>query len=160
MALRKIKHSAGVASMPLFEGAEPEIPSEYSNDRKKARMLMERELLSLDLSTHPLDFCQLGDGFTKISDLRSLATGKPVKITGSVIRYQTPPIRNGNRVVYIILEDGTSVVDATVFSITQAKCGSVLFREGWIIIEGRIQRRGPKSISIIADNLFPLKCAG
>ena len=123
----------------------------------KERVLAERELLSLDLSAHPLDFCNLGEGFTSISDLPSLATGQAVKIAGSVIRYQTPPTRTGRRVVYIILEDGSGVADVTVFSDVQEKCGRVLFRCGWMEAHGKIQRRGPQSLSVIADEIRPLK---
>jgi error-prone DNA polymerase len=93
-------------------------------------------------------------------DLPSVATGKAVKIVGSVIRYQTPPTRNGNRVVYVIMEDGTGVADVTVFSDVQEKCGQVLFREGWLIVKGKIQRRGPKAISIIAEDLSAIDLAG
>ena len=88
-----------------------------------------------------------------MSELKSIGTGKNVKIIGSVIRYQTPPTRNGNRVVYIIMEDGTGVADVTVFSDVQQKCGGVLFREGWLTVTGKVQKRGPKALSIIADNL-------
>ena len=123
----------------------------------KERLLAERELLSLDLSAHPLDFCNLEDGFTRIKDLPALPTGQVVKIAGSVIRYQTPPTRTGKRVVYIIMEDGSGVADVTVFSDVQEKCGSVLFRTAWLEVRGKIQRRGPKSLSIIADELRPLK---
>jgi error-prone DNA polymerase len=90
-----------------------------------------------------------------MKDLPSIATGKNIKIVGSVIRYQTPPTRNGNRVVYVIMEDGTGVADVTVFSDVQEKCGQVLFRESWLIVEGKIQRRGPKALSIIARDLSP-----
>ena len=119
-------------------------------------MLVERELLALDLSAHPLDFYTLDGSFTRMKDLCSIATGKKVKVVGSVIRYQTPPTRNGNRVVYVIMEDGTGVAEVTVFNDVQEKCGEVLFREGWLIVEGKVQRRGPKSLSIIACNLSPL----
>lgn len=119
-------------------------------------MLIERELLSLDLSAHPLDFYSFGDGLTKMKDLHRVPTGKPVNIVGSVIRYQTPPIRNGKRVVYVIMEDGTGVADVTVFSDVQEKCGQVLFRESWLAVKGKVQRRGPKSLSIIASDLSPL----
>jgi DNA polymerase III alpha subunit len=77
-----------------------------------------------------------------------------------VIRYQTPPTRNGNRVVYIIMEDGTGVADVTVFSDVQEKCGQVLFREGWLIVRGKVQRRGLKAVSIIAEDLSPLHVEG
>lgn len=59
--------------------------------------------------------------------------------------------------MYIIREDCTEVADITMFSNAQEKCGSVLFREGWLVVEGKIHRRGPKSLSIIASNLQQLK---
>ena len=119
-------------------------------------MLVERELLSLSLSAHPLEFCHLDESCTKIKDLPSVATGRRVRIAGAVIRYQTPPTRNGNRVVYIIMEDGTGVADVTVFSDVQERCGRVLFRAGWMTVTGVIQRRGPKALSIIAEDLSVL----
>jgi len=143
---------------PLFEDEKSGINLQkgiYCDDRK-ARMMVERELLSLDLSAHPLDFFSFESGFTRVKDLPSVATGKTIKIVGSVIRYQTPPTRNGNRVVYVIMEDGTGVTDVTVFSDVQEKCGQFLFREGWLIVKGKVQRRGPKAISIIAEDLSPL----
>ena len=79
---------------------EPVAATVFSD--RKLNMLAERGLLSLNLSAHPLDFLQLGDGFTHMRDLPMIATGKTVKFAGSVIRYQTPPTRNGNRVVYVI----------------------------------------------------------
>ncbi len=153
--LISLKHKVGRGARPLFEDVKSGsglAGGAVSND-KKARMLSERELLSLDLSAHPLDFYHYDNGFTKIKDLPSVATGRSVKIVGSVIRYQTPPARNGNRVVYIIIEDGTGVADLTVFSDVQEKCGQVLFREDWLVVKGKIQRRGPKALSIIAEDL-------
>ncbi|MFC1861743.1 OB-fold nucleic acid binding domain-containing protein, partial [Chloroflexota bacterium] len=123
----------------------------------KSKMLVERELLSLDLSAHPLDFISLEKGVTRMKDLQIFATGRSVTIVGSVIRYQTPPTRNGNRVVYVIMEDGTGVADVTVFSDVQEKCGEVLFRVGWLTVKGKVQRRGPKALSIIAEELSPLE---
>jgi len=160
--LINLKHKIGKGVRPLFEDIKPEsIPAaEVTYDDRKANMLVERELLSLDLSAHPLDFSCIDNGFTRMKDLHSIATGKSIKIAGSVIRYQTPPTRNGNRVVYVIMEDGTGIADVTVFSDVQEKCGQVLFREGWLIIRGKVHRRGPKAISIIAEDLSPLNIRG
>lgn len=147
---------------PLFEDTKSEVnlPEELLDDGRKARMLVERELLSLDLSAHPLDFYPFDNGVTKMKDLPSMATGKTTKIVGSVIGYQTPPTRNGNRVVYVIMEDGTGIADVTVFSDVQEKCGQVLFREDWLEVRGKVQRRGPKALSIIAADLSPLNIRG
>lgn len=84
-----------------------------------------------------------------MKNLPLIATGRKVKIAGSVIRYQTPPTRNGNRVVYVIMEDGTGIADITVFSDVQERCEEILFREGWLSVTGTIQRRGPKATSAL-----------
>jgi len=156
--LVKLKHETAKSTRPLFEDGDLESNpgKETAQNDRKTRMLIERELLSLNLSAHPLEFLPSGNGFTRMRDLPKVATGKTIKIAGSVIRYQTPPTRNGNRVVYIIMEDGTGVADVTVFGDVQEKCGQVLFREGWLVIQGKVQRRGPKALSIIAEDLSPL----
>ncbi len=159
--LLNLKRKIGSGVRSLFEDAKPEVNLGVGTlgDDRKAKMGVERELLSLNLSAHPLDFYPLGNGFTRMKDLSKIATGRTVRIAGSVIRYQTPPTRNGNRVVYVIMEDGTGVADVTVFSDVQERCGQVLFREGWLIVRGKVQRRGIKSISIIAEDLSPLNIA-
>jgi error-prone DNA polymerase len=119
-------------------------------------LFIERELLSLNLSAHPLDFYDSDNGITKMKDLPSIPAGRRVKLVGSVIRYQTPPTRNGKRVIYVIMEDGTGIADVTVFGDVQEKCGQVLFREGWLTVKGKVQRRGQKATSIIAEELYPL----
>jgi error-prone DNA polymerase len=156
--LLQLRHKAGIARRPLFDYEQPKsyVHNNSQYDSPKDKMLVERELLYLDLSAHPLDFCNLNDGFTRMKDLPATATGQTVKIAGSVIRYQTPPTRNGKRVVYVIMEDGTGVADVTVFSDVQERCGHVLFQEGWLVVKGKIQRRGPKALSIIAQDLAPL----
>ena len=156
--LMNLKRKIGKGTRPLFEDIRPELSlmSSVTCDDRKANTLVERDLLSLDLSAHPLDFFTSDDGFTRMKDLKSINTGKTVKIAGSVIRYQTPPTRNGNRVVYVIMEDGSGIADVTVFSNVQEKCGQVLFREGWLVVKGKVQRRGPKALSIIAEELSPL----
>jgi len=141
---------------PLLIEMKPEkvVATVFSDH--KVNTFAERSLLSLDLSSHPLDFLPLREGFIRMGDLSKIATGQTVKIVGSVIRYQTPPTRNGNRVVYVIMEDGTGTADVTVFGNVQRKCGDVLFKESWLIVEGKVQRRGPKALSIIAEKILPL----
>jgi error-prone DNA polymerase len=154
--LSEIKLRVGKGTKQLFAELKPEPAAANVSGDLKTNMLAEREYLSLSLSAHPLDFLCLGNSFTRMRDLPLVPTGKTVKIAGSVIRYQTPPTRNGNRVVYVIMEDGTGIADVTVFNDVQQKCGNVLFKEGWLIVKGKVQRRGPKALSIIADDLAPL----
>jgi error-prone DNA polymerase len=141
----------------LLEETKPETILPIAHVDRKPNMTAESELLSLNLSALPLDFLFSSDGFTRMKDLRHAATGQRVEIAGSVIRYQTPPTRNGNRVVYVIMEDGTGIADVTVFNDVQQKSGNVLFKESWLVVKGKIQRRGPKSLSVIAEKISPLK---
>jgi len=55
------------------------------------------------------------------------------------------------------MEDGTGIADVTVFGDVQERCGQVLFREGCLAVAGKVQRRGPKTLSIVAETLSPLK---
>lgn len=55
------------------------------------------------------------------------------------------------------MEDRTGIADVTVFRDAQEMCGQFLFRKGWLIVNGKVQRRGPKALSIIADDLSPAK---
>jgi error-prone DNA polymerase len=149
------KRRVGKFIKPLFDIKDSRSGVVATADAKTT-MLIERQLLSLDLRAHPLNFVSLDESFTQMKDLHSVATGRVIKIAGSVIRYQTPPTRNGNRVVYVIMEDGTGVADVTVFGDVQERYGQVLFREGWLSVTGKVQRRGPKALSIIAEELSPL----
>ena len=157
MLMLKQKTNRGMR--PLFEPESSpqaaELPA-LTGDDKKEKMFAERELLSLNLTAHPLDFLKIGKAFTRMNDLSGIATGKRVQIIGSVIGYQTPPTRNGKRVVYIVMEDGTGLADITVFSDVQEKCGRVMFRESWLKVTGKVQRRGPRALSIIAEDLTPV----
>ncbi len=152
------KHRICKGAKPLLEEDihQKELPTGASRDDIRVYLSAESKLLSLNLSAHPLDFYRLGTGIVKMRDLPSVPTGERVKIAGSVIRYQTPPTRNGKRVVYIIMEDGTGIADVTVFGDVQEKCGHVLFREGWLEVSGKVQRRGIKATSVIAEDLIPL----
>ncbi|NLT28690.1 MAG: DNA polymerase III subunit alpha [Dehalococcoidales bacterium] len=156
--LFNLKHKYLKGSLPMFadidifEAATPE----KSKGSRGADIFIERKLLSLDISSHPLNFFNINAGITHMKDLKDKSTGNTVSIAGSVIRYQTPPTRNGKRVMYIIMEDGTGIADITVFNDVQEKYGNILFREGWLLVRGKIQRRGPKALSIIAEELSPL----
>ncbi len=156
--LFNLKHKYLKGSLPMFadinifDVTTPEI----SKGSRGADMFIERKLLSLDISAHPLDFFNISSDVTHMKDLKDKGTGKIVSIAGSVIRYQTPPTRNGKRVMYIIMEDGTGIADITVFGDIQERYGNILFREGWLLVKGKIQRRGPKALSIIAQELSAL----
>jgi DNA-directed DNA polymerase III PolC len=152
----KSRHESTLKLLVDNDTFEPAPAKGHNNHARKTDLLIENNLLSLNLTAHPLDIMVLNNEFTPMKDLKAIKTGNTVRIAGSVIRYQTPPTRNGNRVMYVMMEDGTGVADVTVFADIQEKYGHLLFREAWLAVKGKIQRRGPKALSIIAEELSPL----
>jgi len=150
-----IKSRMNKGTRLLFEHDNLKLNSTFEHFNVKTRMIAERDLLSIDLSAHPLDHYINDRDITQMKDLPSLAARTKVKIIGGVIRYQTPPTRNGNRVVYIIMENGSGIADVTVFDNVQQACGEVLFREPWLVVTGKIQKRGSRATSVIAVKLSP-----
>jgi len=51
------------------------------------------------------------------------------------------------------MEDETGVADVTVFGNVQKQYAEDLFREGWLTVKGKVQKRRPKALSIIAEDL-------
>lgn len=62
--LVNLKHKMGKGAKPLFEDNELKsgFMEEVPGNDTKAKMLTEMELLSLDLSAHPLDFYHFDNG--------------------------------------------------------------------------------------------------
>jgi len=57
----------------------------------------------------------------------------------------------------VIMEDETGVADVTVFGNVQKQYAEVLFRGGWLTVRGKVQRRGPKALSVIAEDLSAIR---
>ena len=57
----------------------------------------------------------------------------------------------------MIMEDETGVADVTVFGNVQKQYAEVLFREGWLTAKGKVQRIGPKALSIISEDLSAIR---
>jgi len=123
----------------------------------RLRLHYELDLLGLPLSGHPLELLDgRVKGVTKLKDLKELPANHRVKLAVWVIRYQTPPTREGNRVVYICAEDGTGIADMTIFPDAQERSGEALFKTPWLLVEGTVQRRGPRALTVVADSVAAL----
>ena len=76
------------------------------------------------------------------------------------LRLQEPDYKLTYRVIdtdFVSMEDGTGIADVTVFNDVQQKSGDALFKESWLVVEGKVQKRGPKSLSVIAEKVSALK---
>jgi error-prone DNA polymerase len=146
--------------MSLLDEIGSKNPTDTSSQSIDAalRQHYELDLLGLPLSRHPLDSLDGRiKGITKIKDLKKLPANLRVKLAVGVIRYQTPPIWDGTRVVYICAADETGIVDITLFSDAQERSGEALFKAGWLLVEGIVQRRGLHALSVIAYRITALQ---
>jgi len=150
MAHRRSFGGQGRLAISAEESSLPELPPLALRDR----LAWEWDLLGFSLGTHPVDLLEgRAPGITRMRDLGQCRDGQTVRLAGSVVRYQTPSTRSGKRVVFVCLEDGTGLADLAIFEDVQRESGDVLFKSPWLLVEGKVRRRGPRAMSITAVKL-------
>ena len=98
-------------------------------------------------------------GVIKSSQLEQRRDGEKVIVAGLKVVLYTLPTRSGRRVVFITLEDEDGLVDITVFPDVQQKCAMTLFGRNALLVEGRVQRMYPRSLTLVASKVAPLSLA-
>ena len=76
-------------------------------------------------------------GVVRASEVGSLRSNTEVLVAGVRIATQTPPMRSGKRVVFISLDDGSGIADATFFDEAQRRCSQLLFQNKLLLISGK-----------------------
>ncbi|TSB31963.1 DNA polymerase III subunit alpha [Streptomyces benahoarensis] len=88
--------------------------------------------------------------------LRDARHGETVLVAGAKAATQTPPIRSGRRVVFTTLDDTTGLVDCAFFDDSHAACAHTVFHSWLLLVRGTVQRRGPRSVSVVATAAWNL----
>jgi len=107
--------------------------------------------LSVHCAVHPLSVLRERLAKHRIvtaETLRSIPSGRRVRIAGIVVIIHTPPTKSGKRVQFITLEDETGLLDAVAFSKTQEKFARTILTSELLAIEGILQRRGKGGVSV------------
>ncbi|MEU5238824.1 DNA polymerase III subunit alpha [Streptomyces lydicus] len=81
--------------------------------------------------------------------LREARHGETVLVAGAKAATQTPPIRSGRRVIFTTLDDSTGLVDCAFFDDSHAACAHTVFHSWLLLVRGTVQRRGPRSLSVV-----------
>ncbi|MEV0010011.1 DNA polymerase III subunit alpha [Streptomyces sp. NPDC047973] len=116
------------------------------------RLSAELGVLSMDVSRH-----LMGDhhafleelGAVSAKRLRDARHGETVLVAGAKAATQTPPVRSGRRVIFTTLDDGTGLVDLAFFDDSHAACAHTVFHSWLLLVRGVVQRRGPRSMSVV-----------
>ncbi len=95
-------------------------------------------------------------GVVTARQLRMTANGRTVLVAGAKAATQTPPIRSGKRVVFTTLDDGTGLVDLAFFDDSHERCAHTVFHSWLLLVRGTVQRRGPRSLSVVGTAAWNL----
>ena len=144
------------AALPLGEAEVPRVLLEYTGaERVKAEL----EVVGMDASRRLISFYEplLRDlGVTWARDLGDARGDTWVMIAGVKVASQTPAVRSGQRIIFLTLDDGTGLADATVFERVQPWCAKTIFHGFLLAVWGRLRRTGVRGASIIAEQVWDL----
>ncbi|MDA8902034.1 OB-fold nucleic acid binding domain-containing protein [Aquiluna sp.] len=96
-------------------------------------------------------------GVVRAGELIGIRSNTEVLVAGVRVATQTPPMRSGKRVVFISLDDGTGLADATFFDEAQRRCSNLLFQNKLLLISGKTRRTGVRGVSVLAENAWDLR---
>ncbi|TVL90604.1 DNA polymerase III subunit alpha [Streptomyces sp. SAJ15] len=150
--------ATGAGQLPLAETTPP-APAGLPDLDERERLGAELGVLGMDVSRH-----LMGDhqgfleelGVTSARRLRGARHGETVLVAGAKAATQTPPVRSGRRVIFTTLDDGTGLVDLAFFDDSHAACAHTVFHSWLLLVRGVVQRRGPRSLSVVGSAAWNL----
>ncbi|GHA89431.1 DNA polymerase III subunit alpha [Streptomyces chryseus] len=158
--LRAGQRTSGASGGQLFLGeGQKAAPAGLPDLSEAERLSAELGVLGMDASRH-----LMGDhysflkelGATSAKRLRMAEHGQTVLVAGAKAATQTPPIRSGRRVIFTTLDDGTGLVDLAFFDDSHATCAHTVFHSWLLLVRGVVQRRGPRSFSVVGSAAWNL----
>ncbi|MER6052774.1 DNA polymerase III subunit alpha [Streptomyces sp. NPDC001793] len=141
------------------EAADPVEPAGLPDLTDVERLSAELGVLGMDASRHLM--ADHGAFLTELGAvparrLRDVRHGETVLVAGAKAATQTPPIRSGRRVIFTTLDDSTGLVDCAFFDDTHETCARTIFHSWLLLVRGTVQRRGPRSLSVVGGAAWNL----
>jgi DNA polymerase III subunit alpha len=139
---------------------------------KKYLLALEKEMLGLYISGHPLDEYEQELDIhtnTRISDIISMdheegidlqtkvEDGQRVIIGGIISSITIKPTRNNDIMCFVTIEDIFGSVEIVVFPKVYQKWSKFIQEDSVVVIKGRISVREEEQPKILADSIEPLK---
>jgi error-prone DNA polymerase len=165
--LARVRELASITKRPKLDPNQPMLDLELLErlpqcdaPTREEQIAAELEILKMDVTEHVLEqYRPMLDemGVTHSSELVGLRNKTEVLVAGVRVATQTPPMRSGNRVVFVTLDDGHGCSDATFFDDAQARCSQVLFNNRLLIIAGKTRRTGVNGVSVMAENAWDIR---
>ncbi|MFI1164258.1 DNA polymerase III subunit alpha [Streptomyces sp. NPDC020801] len=156
--LHRVARGGGGGQLPLAGGrntAAAGLPDLSDAEKLSAEL----GVLSMDASRNLMDDHRefLDElGVVPARRLREARHGETVLVAGAKAATQTPPIRSGKRVIFSTLDDGTGLVDLAFFDDSHDACAHTVFHSWLLLVRGVVQRRGPRSLSVVGSAAWNL----
>ncbi len=164
-SLPKKRRRAGQQEIPLEHPASWWVSRERRSIRhlplaENAKERMEWEVLGLNVRRHPLlpYRAALEDlGVASSEEIKELPHGIRARAAGLIECLQSPPTKSGHRVYFLLIEDESGLLQATLFRSAYQKCGDLLHREGAFLLEGRVERTAARGFAFLVDRARSLR---
>jgi error-prone DNA polymerase len=121
------------------------------NETDRIRAYNEAISMKVFCNAHPLSTIRpllANHHIIRAIDLRRLPSGSIVRVIGMIVIVHTPPTKSGKRVMFLTMEDETGLIDVVVFPNTQKGFAKTILTCEVLAIQGKLQKQGPKAISI------------
>lgn len=160
---------------PSFYEEEDIYPDikEYPN---KVLLSMEKEMLGLYISGHPLsefeeelnkmvslysselnEEVNQSDEAYSFDDKKNIYDGMNVVVGGIITSKKTKTTRNNNLMAFLTIEDLFGTMEVIVFPTTLEKYSKLIIEENIVLIKGRISVKEEEQNKIICEEISPLK---
>jgi error-prone DNA polymerase len=122
----------------------------------------ELAVLGLDVARHVVSFYErILDvlGVVRAGDLHAPdapADGDRIRVGGVRVALQSPPVRSGQRVLFLSLDDATGTVQCNFFARTLETEAWTVLNAWLVVVEGRLRRSGARGVTILADRAWDL----
>jgi len=158
-----------VISQDLNMTSKEEIPNiaEYN---EKALLTMEKEMVGVYLSGHPLSEYEkelekiTTTNTSEIMELKDshennakVQDGSRIVIGGIIVKKQNKITKNNNMMAFITLEDLYGAVEGIVFPKIYENCKDALYEDNIVVVEGLIDASEEEEPKIICNKITELK---
>jgi DNA polymerase-3 subunit alpha len=121
----------------------------------KQRLEMEKELLGVYVSSHPLQ--QMAVDLTGVitctcGELGEAHVGKPVVLAGNVVRVNQISTKKGDRMAFVTLEDLQGQCDVVVFPRTWEETKEIWVQDRIVLVRGKAEKRS-ESVNVLCDSV-------
>ncbi|NLY39711.1 MAG: DNA polymerase III subunit alpha [Firmicutes bacterium] len=127
---------------------------------EKERLAMEKEMLGLYISGHPLEeyrpLMNQMSSLTECATLKEVGDNRKVTVGGIVTAARSLYTKKGKPMAFITLEDLTGSVEVIVFSDLYEKQTALFQEDSLLIIKGRTDIKEEEEPKIIAESATPL----